>query len=62
MSDCCDVADIASALFLAEALSRRKPVDVPTTCAFCEEAPVAILPNGARAKYCESCLPMAVAA
>lgn len=60
--DIVDHAEAASALFLLEALTRRMPVDVPVTCQFCEENPVAILPNGARAKYCESCLPMAVAA
>lgn len=37
---------------LALALAVRKPV--PTRCE-CGE-PVAILPNGVRAKYCDSCL------
>jgi len=62
MSDICDAAEIASALFLTEALTRRKPVEVPTQCEFCEENAVEILPNGARSRFCAECGPIALAA
>jgi hypothetical protein len=60
--DVCDVAEQTTEFFLREALTHRKEVSVPTICTFCEEAPVAILPNGCRSRYCAECLPIAVAA
>jgi hypothetical protein len=62
MMDCCDAADLATALFLREALSNRKPVEVSTVCQWCEEQPSEILPNGVRSKYCARCTPEALGA
>jgi hypothetical protein len=52
MPDIADSADDFIAEDLARALRLRKPV--PTTCE-CGE-PCAVLPNGARARFCDDCL------
>lgn len=52
MADIADAADDHIEAERMRALAYRKPV--PTKCE-CGE-PCAILPNGARAKYCDSCL------
>lgn len=62
MCDIADAADLATELFLRDALTHRKPVVVNLICEWCEESPVAILPNGARARFCQECLPVATAA
>jgi hypothetical protein len=58
-----DLADRAEEQIEAErerALRVRKPA--PTMCQDCGERPCAILPNGARARYCFECLPTAIGA
>lgn len=52
MSDIADLADDFIAADLDRALRVRKPV--PTICE-CGE-PCAVLPNGARARFCPDCL------
>lgn len=52
MADEADRADECAEQHLAFALSVRKPV--PTKCE-CGE-PCAVLPNGARARFCDECL------
>ncbi len=51
--DICDAAQDIIDANTARAVAFRKPV--PTTCEECSE-PCAVLPNGARARYCPECL------
>ena len=51
--DICDAAQDIIEANTARAVAFRKPV--PTTCEDCDE-PCAVLPNGARARFCETCL------
>jgi hypothetical protein len=61
--DVADQGNETAELFLRIALSNRKPVEAASTqCQWCEERPVEILPNGARAKYCSDCMTVATAA
>lgn len=52
MADDADRADECAEQHLAFALSVRKPVPTTRECG----EPCAVLPNGARAKYCNTCL------
>lgn len=53
MADVCDQSDDFIADDLARALTVRK--QVPTQCEDCGE-PCAVLPNGARARWCLNCM------
>jgi hypothetical protein len=57
--DVIDAANDTAELFLRAALAQRKPEPSAHVCEWCEEAPVSILPNGARARFCDACLPVA---
>lgn len=56
MSDEIDAAQAREQQDRDAAMGYRKPADSPM-CEFCEEHPRAVLPNGARARWCDRCLP-----